>query len=256
MALNNAFHEGAVSPPVMGPFKRLITVSRLRFFVYAFGAMFVYFWLPNVLFTALSIFNWISWIDPWNVKLNSVVGFNNGMGLNPFPTFDYNNILHGGADPLMLPFFTTLNKFAGNFFSMFLILGLWYTNTWETAYLPLNSNRIFDNKAQLYNVTRTVNHEALFHEEGYASYSPAFLSAGKICIYIFFFSIYTATLVYSALYHWHEIKLGFIEFYRSFRHSQIKEDDKYEDVHNRLMQSYLEGKCALSPISFSTGAPY
>jgi len=80
IALNNAFHEG-VSTPVMGPFKRLITVSRLRFFMYAFGAMFVYFWLPNTLFQALSIFNWMSWIDPWNVKLNSVVGFNNGVGV-------------------------------------------------------------------------------------------------------------------------------------------------------------------------------
>jgi hypothetical protein len=146
----------------------------------------------------------------------------------------------------MLPFFTTLNKFAGNFFSMFLILGLWYSNTWNTAYLPLNSNRIFDNKAKLYNVTRAIDHEGLFDAAKYEKYSPAFLSAGNICIYIFFFSIYTATLVYSSLYHWHEIKLGFIEFYRSFRHRTIKEDDKYEDVHNRLMSAYKEGKFPLN----------
>jgi OPT family oligopeptide transporter len=100
IALNNAFHEG-VSVPVMGPRKKLITTSRLRFFLYTFTGMFIYFWFPNTLFQALSIFNWPSWIDPWNVKLNSVMGFNNGMGLNPIPTFDYNNILHGGADPLV-----------------------------------------------------------------------------------------------------------------------------------------------------------
>ncbi len=245
MALNNAFHEGAVSPPVMGPFKRLFTISRLRFFMYTFCGMFIYFWLPNTLFQALSIFNWMSWIDPWNVKLNSVVGFNNGMGLNPIPTFDYNNVLHGGADPLMLPFFTTMNKFAGNFFSMFLILGMWYSNTWNTAYLPLNSNRIFDNKGKLYNVSRSVDAAGLFHQGSYEKYSPAFLSAGNIVVYIFFFSIYTATLIFSSLYHWNEIKMGFVEFYRSIRHSQIKEDDKYEDVHNRLMQSYKEGKSAI-----------
>ncbi len=133
IALNNAFHEG-VSTPVMGPFKKLITMSRLRFFLYTFTGMFIYFWLPNILFQAMSIFNWISWIDPWNVHLNSVVGFNNGLGvsvfapvsrvgpavpghrehslvwgtnigvlvqLNPVPTFDWNNMLHGGADPLV-----------------------------------------------------------------------------------------------------------------------------------------------------------
>lgn len=41
----------------------------------------MYFWFPNTIFTALSIFNWISWIAPGNVRLNSVVGFNNGVGV-------------------------------------------------------------------------------------------------------------------------------------------------------------------------------
>jgi OPT family oligopeptide transporter len=85
IALNNAFHENE-SHPVMGPRKKLITMSRLRFFLYTFTGMFIYFWLPNILFQAMSIFNWISWIDPWNVKLNSVVGFNNGLGVSFLPT--------------------------------------------------------------------------------------------------------------------------------------------------------------------------
>lgn len=100
IALINAFHEQDHAP-VMGPFKRLVTMSRFKFFVVVFCGMFAYFWLPNFLFQALSIFNWISWIDPNNVKLNSVVGFNNGVGLNPVPTFDWNNIIHGGTDPLV-----------------------------------------------------------------------------------------------------------------------------------------------------------
>ncbi len=141
----------------------------------------------------------------------------------------------------MLPFFTTLNKFAGNFFSLFVVLGLWYSNAFNSGYLPLNSNRIFDNKGNLYNVTKAIDANGLYNQTKYERYSPAFLAAGNITIYIFFFSIYTATLVYSVLYHWHEIKLGFIEFYSSFRNKAIKEEDKYEDVHNRLMSAYKEG---------------
>ncbi len=113
----------------------------------------------------------------------------------------------------MLPAFTTLNKFAGNFFSLFMVLGLWYSNAFHTGYLPLNSNRIFDNRGKLYNISRAIDGEGLFNQTKYDTYSPAFLSAGNIVIYMFSFSIYTAMLVFSVLYHWHEIKLGFIEFW-------------------------------------------
>ena len=81
IALTNAFFEPK-SHPVMGPFRRLIRMTRLKFFLITFIGMFVYFWLPNTLFQAMSIFNWISWISPNNVKLNSIVGFNNGIGVS------------------------------------------------------------------------------------------------------------------------------------------------------------------------------
>ena len=83
IALNSAFHDGS-QEPVQGPWKRWVTMSRYKFFLYAFGIMFVYFWFPSVIFQALSVFNWISWIAPDNVKLNSIVGFNNGAGVGSF----------------------------------------------------------------------------------------------------------------------------------------------------------------------------
>ncbi len=239
IALNTAFHSSdPVSHP--GPRRRTYTMSRLRFFWWGFGLMFAYFWLPNILFQALSIFNWLSWIAPDNVRLNSVVGFNNGLGLNPLPTLDWNNILHGGADPLMLPFFTTLNKFAGNFATLFVILALWYTNAFNAAYLPLNSNRVFDHFGRLYNVTRAVDANGMFDPVKYEAYSPAFLSAGNVNIYIFSFAIYTATLAYAFLYQYNEIKLGFLEFFNSFRPAKARDMSRYEDVHNRLMSAYKE----------------
>jgi hypothetical protein len=92
IALNDAFHTEK-NVPVPGPLKRFFTISRLKFFSYAFMAMFIWFWFPDYLFQALSIFNWMSWIAPNNLNLNTVVGFNNGLGLNPLPTFDWNILL-------------------------------------------------------------------------------------------------------------------------------------------------------------------
>ena len=42
--------------------------------------MFIWFWFPSFLFTALSTFNWMSWIAPNNGPLNNIVGSVNGLG--------------------------------------------------------------------------------------------------------------------------------------------------------------------------------
>jgi len=72
--------------------------------MYCFTAMFIYFWFPNYILQAMSYFNWITWIAPENVKLAAVAGSVTGLGLNPVPTFDWNQLV-AIADPLINPFF-------------------------------------------------------------------------------------------------------------------------------------------------------
>ncbi|TVY45580.1 Oligopeptide transporter [Lachnellula subtilissima] len=50
------------------------TISRYKFFLICTMSMFVYYWLPGFLFTALSTFNWMTWIDPKNVTLAILTG--------------------------------------------------------------------------------------------------------------------------------------------------------------------------------------
>lgn len=50
-----------------------------------------YFFFPGFIFSAMSYFSWITWIAPNNATLDTVCGFIGGMGLNPWPTFDWNN---------------------------------------------------------------------------------------------------------------------------------------------------------------------
>ncbi|KAJ7155159.1 OPT-domain-containing protein [Mycena filopes] len=206
-------------------------ISRLRWFTYCFLAMFAYYWFPVFICQALSYFNWMTWISPENVSLAAVTGVF-GLGLNPWPTFDYNMLY---LDPLVTPFFTTFNLFLGTLFTIPIILALWYTNTWNTGYLPINSNYVFDNTGAPYSVKNVVGSDTLFNQTMYESYSPAYLSASNALIYGVFFALYTATLSHTFLYHRHEIVHGF----RSIL-SRRKTSDLHRDVHTRLMESYKE----------------
>jgi hypothetical protein len=47
IALNKALHQGNDTTPVLGPFGKMFTMSRMKCFLLAFGAMFVYFWVSD-----------------------------------------------------------------------------------------------------------------------------------------------------------------------------------------------------------------
>lgn len=258
IALNSAFHTGA-NPPVAGPFRKIWRISRLKFFYIMFVAMFIWFWFPNYIFTALSKFNWMSWISPNHRNLNIITGINNGLGMNPFPTFDWNVLLWDSADPLMVPFFSTLNRFIGAFISFWVVLAFFYKNVYNTGYIPINSNRVWNRFGDIYNISKVVNSHGIFNATKYNNYSPPYLSAGNVVIYMFFFGIYTSTLTYTILYHHNEIAMGFKALWINFRESvadvyhktvrtalpkrsrkPVPQEDNIVDVHNRLMQAYPE----------------
>lgn len=67
-----------------------------------------YFWFPSYIFTALSTFSWMTWISPNNIHLTAVTGMSGGVGLNPWPTFDWNN-LTVWLTPLTIPTFSIMN---------------------------------------------------------------------------------------------------------------------------------------------------
>lgn len=236
IALNSALHsKDEANTPVKGPFGTIFRASRMRVFCYVFGGMFVYFFFPNYIFTALSAFNWLSWIAPHNMAYNAVVGFNNGLGLNPWPTFDWNVVIGMGNDPLVLPGYSFMNMTAGSLIGFIFIIGVYFTNTWNTSYLPINSNRTFDRFGKLYNVSRAINDQGLFNKASYTEYSQAYMCAGNISIYFWFFALYTAVISYAALYHRSEIVMGFKAAFRRGKNRAV-----YRDVHNREMAKYPE----------------
>lgn len=153
----------------------------------------------------------------------------------------------------MVPAFTTFNKTFGMAFFGFIILGIWYTNVWNTGYLPINSNRVFDHHGSLYNVSRAINEKGMFDEAKYMDYSAAYLSAANTIVYFAFFAIYAATISHIILFHRAEIAIGFKNIWKAVKpkswikrnaagESVEEEDIGYKDVHNRLMAVYPEGE--------------
>ncbi|OAA57545.1 Tetrapeptide transporter, OPT1/isp4 [Niveomyces insectorum RCEF 264] len=214
------------------------TISRYRFFAVCAAAMFVYYWLPGYLFTALSTFNWMTWIAPHNVTLAILTGSSLGLGLfNPVTTFDW-NVATSSYAALAQPFFSTCTMYCGSVLGAFIILGIYYANMSYTAYLPINSSAAYANDATAFVVQNVVVNNT-FDEDLYQNYSPPFYSAGYILTVGANFAFYPVYFLYIMVNQWKTVSNAYKDFYKGIRYGK----GNYEgamDVHNRLMARYKE----------------
>ncbi|KAK5115240.1 hypothetical protein LTR62_001440 [Meristemomyces frigidus] len=183
------------------------SISRYTLFWIIFWAMFAYFWLPDYLFPALSYFAWITWIKPNNFNLAAVTGSQFGLGFNPISSFDW-NVFATYWFPLAFPWFTYATQFAGMVISGLAILGIYYSNTRWTAYLPINSSHIFDNTGASYNISRVMDGGVL-NEASYQAYSPAFYAAGNLVVYAAYFAFYPLSFTFIILDSWRPLSKAF-----------------------------------------------
>ncbi|WQF84478.1 Putative oligopeptide transporter, OPT superfamily [Colletotrichum destructivum] len=171
-ALNAALHSGKREDETEAKW----TASRYRFFMLAFIASFCWYWFPDFIFPALGYFTWVCWIAPQNAVVNQVFGMKSGIGLLPF-TFDWSQIAYIGS-PLVVPTWAILNVLASLVFWIYIISpALYYSNTWESAYLPIQSNSIYDHSGKTFNVSKVINKADGFSFDPvkYANYSDIYL---------------------------------------------------------------------------------
>lgn len=214
------------------------TISRYRFFYICTISMAVYYWLPGYLFTALSTFNWMTWIAPENLTLAILTGSSLGLGLfNPITTFDW-NIATSSYAALSQPFFSTCTMWFGTLLSAPIILAIYYKNMNSTAYLPINSSSAFANDGKPYRVQNVVVNNKL-DEAKYQSYSPPFYSAGYILTVGANFAFYPVYFLYIMVNQWTIVGRAYVDFYRGLRYGKGNYEDAM-DVHSRLMAQYPE----------------
>lgn len=214
------------------------TISRYKFFYVCTAGMFVYYWFPGYLFTALSTFNWMTWIAPENLTLAILTGSSLGLGLfNPITTFDW-NVATSSYAALSQPFFCTCTMWFGSLLGGAVILGIYYTNMNYTAHLPINSSSAFANDGTPYRVQNVVSNNRL-NETAYQAYSTPFYSAGYILTVGANFAFYPIYFLYIMVNQWATIGQAYVNFWKGLRHGKGNYEDAM-DVHSRLMAQYPE----------------
>ncbi|GJN94762.1 hypothetical protein Rhopal_007854-T1 [Rhodotorula paludigena] len=203
--------------------------SRFRFFLFIIGGAFAWYWLPGFLFTALSAFSWVCWISPNNAVVNQLFGVSSGLGMGLI-TFDWSQISYIGS-PLVVPWWAEVNIFVA-FVCAFWIIApiMYYTNVWDTAYLPISTSGVFDRYGQSYDTSLVVDSVNMrLNETAYQEYSPLFLPITYATAYGVAFMLAIAVIVHTVLYNGKEI-------WQRLR--RVRTED--EDVHMRLMKAYPE----------------
>jgi OPT family small oligopeptide transporter len=204
-------------------------LSRYRWFCYLALASFLYYWLPGVLWQGLSVFAFICWIKPDNVIVNQLFGGVTGLSLLPI-TFDWTYNSSYLQNPLLSPWHSHFNCLIGlGIFVIIPTIGMAYTGTLFSDYLPINTSRTFDNTGARYNVSRILSPDFTFDEQAYREYSPMFLAPTFFLNYGLSFATLMAALVHTGLNHWQEI------WYR-FRAASEQEPD----VHMTMMKKYKD----------------
>lgn len=198
--------------------------------------MFLYFWIPNFLFTALHAFNWMTWIAPNNFNLGMVTGFYGGLGYNPWATFDWNV---SGTGMLVTPFFSAAQQYAARVLSGLIIIGMYYTNTYWSAYTPINSNEAFANDGTVYDVTRILNGKGGVNIDAYKAYGPPYFTGVLVAGQGSWFAWYPMTLFYVSIQHYHALKKAGYEMYKGIRYRTPIYDGN-DDPHSKMMSVYKE----------------
>lgn len=233
LAVNKALMQGEKKENIYG-----WKISRYNFFFIVCIASFFYFWIPDYLFTAMSTFNWLSWIKPDNLNLANITGSVLGLGINPIPTFDWNVL--NFCSPLALPFFNQVNTYVGGVLGFFCIVAVWYSNFKWTKYLPINANSLYTNTGESYSVTEILSSDGLFKQELYDSYGPPFYSAGNLVMYGAFFAIYPFGFLYEIIINWKPISFAIAQLFSMMKNRKQSTYDGFNDPFSRQMKKYNE----------------
>src|ERR1700712_4918405 len=100
----------------------------------------------------------------------------------------------------MVPAFSTFNLVGGGFIFGLVIIGVYFTNTWNTGtlilprvnitpsliwhlgYLNMVTNRVFDHYGNKYNVSRALDEHGFYDNYKYMNYSAACLGAANTIV--------------------------------------------------------------------------
>jgi OPT family oligopeptide transporter len=254
-------------------------ITRWKFFFVVWLSAFLFYFLPGLLFPALSYFSVITWFAPKNVVVANLFGVASGLGLFPV-TFDWAQIAYIGS-PLITPFWAAMNVVGGLVIVMWIIAPIaYYKNLFFSSYMPILSSAVFDNTGKIYDVSKILTKDFLFDREAYANYSRVYLPITYVLSYGLQFAALASLLSHTACWHgkdiWKQWKRSLKEVEAESKTSyepltgvvtsstprdrrRLSRSDSHldniisqEDVHNRLMRKYKDAPLSWYLITFVT----
>ncbi|KAL8996061.1 MAG: hypothetical protein Q9169_004337 [Polycauliona sp. 2 TL-2023] len=179
-------------------------ITRWRFFLIVFSAAFAWYFLPGLLFPALSYFSVVTWFAPHSVVLANLFGTSSGLGLFPV-TFDWAQIAYIGS-PLLTPWWAAANVVAGLVIIMWIVAPImYYRNALHSAFLPILSSSVFDNTGQPYDVSRILTADFLFDRDKFEAYSKVYLPITYALAYGVQFAGLSALVTHTSCWYGKEI---------------------------------------------------
>lgn len=204
-------------------------IGRYKWFLYLMLGIFVWEWFPLWIAPFLATFAFVTWAAPNNVVVNQIFGGVSGLSLIPI-SFDWSVITAFILSPLVYPFHAIANTMIGVLiFTLITSLGIHFTGSFYSEYLPMSTSGSFDNTGKAYNVSKILTPEYELDPVKYAAYSPLFLSTTFALAYGLSFAAIIAVVMHVGLYHGPEI-------WAKWKASRMDG----ADVHLKMMAKYKE----------------
>ncbi|KAF9415890.1 hypothetical protein BGZ94_010378 [Podila epigama] len=179
--------------------------TRMQLFWYAFLAIFVYQWLPRMFMPVLTSMALLCWIKPSNNVLRKLGSGHTGLGIGCI-SLDWSII--SGVGPLYTPWWAQCNFFIGLIVMLWIITPIvYFTNFWSAMSYPIVSSNLYDNQAELYDISKIVNSDLSFNLTMYEAYSPVIMTPYFAITYGTSFMAVVASFVHVALYYGSDIWL-------------------------------------------------
>ncbi|KAI4255656.1 MAG: hypothetical protein LQ352_002470 [Teloschistes flavicans] len=205
------------------------SITRWRFFLLVFFGAFAWYFLPGLLFPALSNFSVVTWFAPGNVVLANLFGTTSGLGMLPI-TFNWAQIAYIGS-PLLTPWWAAANVVTGLVVVMWIVAPiLYYKNFLYSAFMPILSSSVFDNTGKEYDVSRILTPDYLFDRKKYEAYSRVYLPITYALAYGVQFAGLSALVTHTACWYGKEI---WQVSQQSVASDQTRDSVAYEPIHDR-----------------------
>ncbi|XP_059446916.1 oligopeptide transporter 4-like [Corylus avellana] len=205
-------------------------MSRAKFFLIALICSFSWYLFPGYLFTTLTNISWVCWVFSKSVTAQQIGSGMRGLGVGAV-TLDWAAVSSFLFSPLISPFFSIVNIFAGYILILYIAIptAYWGFDLYNASRFPIFSSHLFTAVGQKYNISAIVNDKFELDQVTYTDQGRIHLSMFFALTYGFGFATIASTLTHVLLFYGREI---YERYHASYRGK--------EDIHTKLMRRYKD----------------